>query len=206
VGFVANATGIWHWVATYNGDSNNNSVSSGPLDEPVSIPEQADLVIVKTVSNPRPTVGRPVIFTFVIGNNGPNTATNVIVHDPFPPGLIVIDSGTLRRLTRKQRQRLRWPPVVFRVHSATPSQGTYDPAAGVWQVGTLAPGARAVLQVVALVQTAGPLVNTATVAGLQFDPNLSNNLSGAALIALRSPGSISKRLFLASSMSATLRR
>ena len=28
-GFTSNATGIWHWVATYNGDSNNNSVTSG---------------------------------------------------------------------------------------------------------------------------------------------------------------------------------
>src|SRR5262249_11874754 len=37
-GFVANATGTWHWVATYNGDSNNNSVSSRPLDEPVAVP------------------------------------------------------------------------------------------------------------------------------------------------------------------------
>jgi hypothetical protein len=37
VGFVSNAPGIWHWVATYNGDVNNNPVASGPLDEPVTI-------------------------------------------------------------------------------------------------------------------------------------------------------------------------
>jgi hypothetical protein len=37
VGFVSNAPGTWHWVATYNGDSNNNPASSGPLDEPVAI-------------------------------------------------------------------------------------------------------------------------------------------------------------------------
>src|SRR5262249_26462509 len=56
VGFVANATGTWHWVAAYNGDSNNNPVSSGPLDEPVTIPQQADLAVTKTVNNPTPNV------------------------------------------------------------------------------------------------------------------------------------------------------
>ncbi len=38
VGFASNATGVWHWVATYDGDSNNGSESSGPLDEPVAVP------------------------------------------------------------------------------------------------------------------------------------------------------------------------
>ena len=38
VGFASNAIGVWHWVATYDGDSNNGAVSSGPLDEPVSVP------------------------------------------------------------------------------------------------------------------------------------------------------------------------
>jgi hypothetical protein len=37
VGFVPPATGIWHWVAAYIGDSNNTSVSSGPLDEAVTV-------------------------------------------------------------------------------------------------------------------------------------------------------------------------
>ena len=34
-GYTAAATGTDYWVATYNGDSNNVSVSSGPADEPV---------------------------------------------------------------------------------------------------------------------------------------------------------------------------
>ena len=38
MGFASNATGVWHWVATYDGDSNNGIVSSGPLDEPVAVP------------------------------------------------------------------------------------------------------------------------------------------------------------------------
>ena len=38
VGFATNATGVWHWVATYDGDSNNGAVSSGSFDEPVAVP------------------------------------------------------------------------------------------------------------------------------------------------------------------------
>jgi hypothetical protein len=36
-GYTTTATGTDHWVATYNGDSNNNSVTSGTADEPVTV-------------------------------------------------------------------------------------------------------------------------------------------------------------------------
>jgi hypothetical protein len=36
-GYTATATGTDYWVATYNGDSNNSSVTSGTKDEPVTV-------------------------------------------------------------------------------------------------------------------------------------------------------------------------
>src|SRR5207247_1901523 len=36
-GYATTATGTVYWVATYNGDTNNSSVSSLPADEPVTI-------------------------------------------------------------------------------------------------------------------------------------------------------------------------
>src|ERR1700689_4976572 len=36
-GYTATTVGTDYWVATYNGDTNNNSVSSGTAAEPVSI-------------------------------------------------------------------------------------------------------------------------------------------------------------------------
>ena len=36
-GYTATATGTDYWVATYNGDSNNNAVTSGTTAEPVTI-------------------------------------------------------------------------------------------------------------------------------------------------------------------------
>ena len=91
VGFASNVTGIWHWVATYNGDSNNNSVSSGPLDEPVTVPQPAVLAVSKTVSNATPNVGDAITNTIAVSNNGP--ATNVIVQDKLEAGL-VLDIGS----------------------------------------------------------------------------------------------------------------
>src|SRR5262249_35224773 len=110
LGFVANASGTWHWVATYNADANNNSVSSGPFDEPVII-QEADLAIVKLVNNTTPIFGTPVTYTLIVHNNGPSTATDVVVTDILPVGLVFL--------------------------SATPSQGSFDHGSGVWTVGTL---------------------------------------------------------------------
>src|SRR5262249_29251263 len=58
---------------------------------------------------------------------------------------------------------------------ATPSQGTYNPATGVWTVGTLANGATATLTVTATVNNVRPLRNAAAADGDQFDPDPDDN-------------------------------
>ena len=90
VGFASNASGIWHWVATYNGDSNNNSAPSGPLDEPVTVLPQA---VSKTVGNATLNIGNTITNTITGINNGPGPATNVIVQAKPPAGL-VLDIGS----------------------------------------------------------------------------------------------------------------
>jgi uncharacterized repeat protein (TIGR01451 family) len=175
VGFVANASGTWHWVATYNGDANNNSASSGPLDESVTIPPEADLQVTKTVNKTQVTQGSVAVFTITVHNNGPDTATGVVVNDPLPAGLVFV--------------------------SGVPSQGTVSPA-GLWMVGTLPAGATAVLQVSARVTTVGPLVNAVSVLSDQFDPVPASNISGASLVGMLSPAQVSKRPFLSSSGAA----
>jgi uncharacterized repeat protein (TIGR01451 family) len=158
-GFVSNATGTWHWVAAYNGDPNNKPVSSGPLDEPVTIPPQADLQVVKTVSNPTPVLGDLVTFTVALTNLGPDAATNVVVQDLLPAGLAFV--------------------------SAAPSQGIYIPAGGLWVVGTVPAGATATLGITAAVVGAGAETNTAAVEHSdQFDPDPSNNASSASVAPL----------------------
>ena len=72
----------------------------------------ADLVVTKAVSNATPSVGDTVTFTVTVSNQGPNAATGVTLQDSLPAGLTFV--------------------------SATPSQGTYNGATGVWTVGTVA--------------------------------------------------------------------
>ena len=172
VGFVSNATGIWHWVATYNGNPNNNLASNDPLDEPVTIAPVADIALTKTVQPSQVMFGENVTFTLIVHNKGPDAATDVFVDDPLPPGLAFV--------------------------SATPSQGTFVSASGIWIVGTLANGATATLRLTDRVAAFGPIVNRAEAGADQFDPDLSNNVAAAAVTGTNPAPIISKRSFLAS--------
>ncbi len=154
VGFVSNATGVWHWVATYGGDPNNGSVASGPLDEPVTIPPQADLALAKTVSNPTPNVDDTISYTVTLTDNGPDVATNAQVTDLLPAGVTFV--------------------------SDTASQGTYNPTTGLWTVGTVSVGSPQTLVIQAQIVSASQSTNTATISHSdQFDPVTSNNTASA---------------------------
>ena len=115
-------------------------------------PIQADLTVVKTVNDPTPNVGDTISYTVTLADNGPNDATNVILQDLLPAGLTFVAS--------------------------IPSQGTYDPASGIWTVGGVANGSSAVLTIRATVVSPNPTTNTATITHSdQFDPNTGNNTS-----------------------------
>jgi uncharacterized repeat protein (TIGR01451 family) len=89
----------------------------------------ADLAVTKAVSNPAPNVGDTITFTVNLTNNGPNNATGVSVNDLLPAGLTLV--------------------------SATPSQGTYNSATGLWAVGNVAIKQTQTLQLVAKVVQRG---------------------------------------------------
>ncbi len=138
----------------------NNYVTTGSASFTVNT---ADLAVSKTVSNPTPNVGDTITFVVTVSNLGPNTATEVEVTDQFP-------TTGLQLLT------------------ATPSQGTYDPGTGIWDVGTVATGAgnAKTLTITALVLE--PAVNTVPVAqtnvatvtnSAEPDPNPGNNTGSA---------------------------
>src|SRR5262249_18869392 len=94
-----NTASISH-VDQFDPDPGHNTASAP------ATPQQADLAVAKTTSNPRPNVGDTVTFTVTLTNRGPDAATGVTLTDRLPAGLQFV--------------------------SATPSQGTYDAATGLW--------------------------------------------------------------------------
>ena len=89
-----------------------------------------------------PNVGQQFHYTITATNHGPGTATGVQVTDKLPAGLTF--------------------------NGFTASQGTYNSATGIWNVGTLADGASAILRlfVTPTISAAGTTVtNTATTTG-----------------------------------------
>src|SRR5262249_45877014 len=112
----------------------------------------ADLSVSKTVTNVTPNVGDTIHFTVALADNGPDAANSVVVTDLLPAGLTLV--------------------------SATPLQGTYTPATGVWDVGTVLNGGSSFLEITATVDSPDTVTNTQTIsASDQPDPNLTNNSS-----------------------------
>jgi uncharacterized repeat protein (TIGR01451 family) len=122
----------------------------------------ADLSIVKTVDNVRPTLGSGVEFTVTLRNSGPDMATGIEVKDALPTGLIITPGM-----------------AVFS------NQGSYDFMAGRWLVGALPADSVATLILPAIADdpsTPGCYANTAVIdQSDQADPQPENN-AGSAVI------------------------
>lgn len=130
----------------------------GPTPEPLTATSNeaitpvlpaADLSVAKSADATTVTVGETVTYRITVRNTGPNQATGVTVIDQLPDHLIFL--------------------------SAAASQGSYDPATGLWTIGDLADGATATLTLQAKATAAGPITNTATVDGNETDLTSANN-------------------------------
>jgi hypothetical protein len=86
-GFTTTATGNDFWVATYNGDTNNNTVSSGTEEEPVTV-TPATPAINTLQQPPTATVGSPIAdkATVTGGFNPTGTVTFRLFNNPNGTG------------------------------------------------------------------------------------------------------------------------
>ncbi len=122
-------------------DLTNNSATTTTQVSP------ADLGVI-ILNPPDPLlVGTPAVFQVVVTNNGPATATNVIVTDTFGPNATIVGS----------------------------SAGLATGGKLVANLGTLASGASATLTITASLTASGNLLNSATVSSDEVDPNPNNN-------------------------------
>lgn len=119
---------------------------------------QVDVQIVKTDSPDPVVAGNQLTYTLALTNNGPLSATNVVVTDTLPSGTTFV--------------------------SASSNLGTVAEAGGVvtGTVGTMTNGQTATISIVVLVgagQTAS-ITNTAVVTLTEMDSNTTNNSSSTA--------------------------
>lgn len=105
----------------------------------------ADLSVTNVLTGTPTYVGDQATFTVTVGNGGPDAAPGVVVNDFLPVGLTFV--------------------------SATPAQGTYDPATGQWNVGTVPSGTSVALALVARVDVLSATTTAEVVASLAADPD-----------------------------------
>ena len=93
-GYTATATGTDYWVVTYNGDTNNNSVTSGTALEPVSITPATPSI--KTTQQPgSATVGSSIAdqATVTGGDSPTGTVTFNLYSNSNGTGLLFTDAN-----------------------------------------------------------------------------------------------------------------
>jgi uncharacterized repeat protein (TIGR01451 family) len=96
-------------------------------------------------------VGSPLTYTIVVTNNGPSTASSVLLTDNLPPGVTFVSATSTRG-------------------SCTEASGTVT-----CSLGYLSSGRTATVTVVITPTRRGAITNRATVVGNETDPDLLNN-------------------------------
>ncbi|TWU05979.1 SdrD B-like domain-containing protein [Stieleria varia] len=115
-------------------------------------PELVDLALTKSINDDNPNIGDVVEFEIGLTNQGPSTATGVTVLDLLPDGL------------------------TFR--GTRGSVGGYDPRSGIWNVGSVAPGATPSIIIEAIVEMISSAENTAEIRSVD-QPDLDSTPGNA---------------------------
>ncbi len=143
-------TVITNTVTNISLDQVDSNITADDLSEDITVENNSDLVISKTVNDSTPAEGDTILYTITVTNNGPALATNVSVDDVLPTG--VTATGT-----------------------NTPSQGSYDGTT--WTIGTINNGNNATLTIEATVDVGtsdDTITNTVTNITLdQVDSNIT---------------------------------
>lgn len=161
-----NATGAFDNVASANAtefdpNTTNNTDSSG--NGGTASAPAVDLAINKTASVTTLVVGQAFDYTLTITNNGPGTATGVVVTDTLP--------------------------TAFSLLTATSTQGTCSGTTTVTcTIGTMLNGATVTVTLHGTATAPGTLQNTATVAANEAESVTTNNSSLAAILVVSGAG------------------
>ena len=132
-------------------DVTNNRISTSTTVNAAPVPDaDADLALSKIDSPDPVTAGSNLTYTITVMNNGPNPASDVIVTDTLPAGVVFVSSSA--------------------------SQGSCSGTSTVTcNLGTINNGASATVTLLITPTTAATLSNTASVTSSVPDPDSSNN-------------------------------
>lgn len=142
-----------------------NNVASNAFRIAAAIPPRTDLQLTLETSDAAPTVGDRVTLSATLSNEGPGDAAGPLVALSCPAGL--------------------------QLEAIEAERGSYDPATGLWEVGSLGLGTSTVLRLTGRVQQEGLWLTTAEVvdqADLDRDSDPGNGRPGEddqATIAIR---------------------
>jgi uncharacterized repeat protein (TIGR01451 family) len=150
------ATGTLINTATVASATPDPNAANNSATDTDTIAASANLSLTKALNGSgNVTVGSNVTYTLTVTNNGPSTATGVVVTDTLPAGLTYVSNTC----------------------GATFASPTLT-----WNVGTLALNATATCNLTATVNQPGVIVNSASVASNESDPVPGNNVGTATVV------------------------
>jgi uncharacterized repeat protein (TIGR01451 family) len=79
-------------TATRTSQTEYNSQAATSTSSGIYV-KKADVVITNTASSSKLNVGQTGTFTITVTNNGPDTATNIVINDPLPSGFSASTTG-----------------------------------------------------------------------------------------------------------------
>ena len=122
-------------------------------NESIFVPSASDVAVLKQVNDKNPFFGDIVTWMIQVTNNGPDNASNVVVCDELPEGLLFKDY--------------------------TSSRGSYEN--GIWHLDYLNVGDSEYLNISCYVNELGVIANNVSATANEFDINMSNNYDNESI-------------------------
>lgn len=142
------------WYADGLPFPNSSSDDATVVVSGTSVPE-ADLAITKVSCPPSIIAGDSLTYQLRVTNNGPSTATDVLVTDTLPPGITPVSAVSDTGVCTINGQNVTC------------------------LIGTMAANERVSIAIEALTSTPGTFMNSCNVTGSVPDPNITNNTDSA---------------------------
>lgn len=133
--------------AAIHADEYDSNPDNNEDNESIDVPLAIDLQVTIEVDNANPLFGETVNWKVTVKNNGPDNATDAVLDDVIPTGLIFSGYGSSKGIFEDEK----------------------------WDIGSLKVGESVTLNITTLSDALGTIVNDVSVYAREYDWDLSNN-------------------------------